>query len=258
MFSASGTLVVARRRRLRECDSLGLPVTFEPTAEPSRIHDFSCKARVAVDAAGQRVAAQRRQLVRQAAVDRRQHEAEARSRRRSPSCRARRSSSSSARPACRPDTAPVTKRACSAAVSASSTPIDQPPGSLPVSLAAPRIVVSDGDVDEVGVGRSLRRAADAARVEKARREEEVEVARRGRVAEAEDVQPFGEERPLLRIERLELAEVDDGRIDFDLAEVGIDRAGQREARRQRVLQIESRRRRGSRGSGAADCWGPRA
>ena len=115
-------------------------------------------------------------------------------------------------------------------------------GSLPVSFAAPRIVVSDRGVDEVGVDRSLRRAADAPRVEKARREEEVEVARRGRVAEAEDVQPFGEERPLLRIERLELAEVDDGRIDLDLAEVGIDRAGEREARGQRRTSDRRRRR----------------
>src|SRR5205807_4684090 len=63
---------------------------------------------------------------------------------------------------------------------------------------------------------------------------------RGRVGEAEDVQSFDEERPLLGIERLELREVDYGRIDFHLAEVRIDRAGERQAGCQAVLEIDAR------------------
>ena len=62
---------------------------------------------------------------------------------------------------------------------------------------------------------------------------------RGAVAILEHLRAFGEERPLLRKERLELAEVHHRRIDFDLPEIGIDRAGQREVRRQAVLEIET-------------------
>src|SRR5438067_12190512 len=60
-----------------------------------------------------------------------------------------------------------------------------------------------------------------------------------RVAEAEDLESFGEERPLLRIERLELCEVDDRGIDLDLPEIGIQRAGERQRRGERVLEIEA-------------------
>ena len=52
-----------------------------------------------------------------------------------------------------------------------------------------------------------------------------------------------EERPPLLEERLERVEVDDRGIGFDLTEVGIHRRGQREARAQRVLQVESHRAR---------------
>ena len=54
----------------------------------------------------------------------------------------------------------------------------------------------------------------------------------------ERARPFDEERPPLREERLERVEVDDRRIGFDLAEVGIRRGREREAGRQRVLQVE--------------------
>ena len=49
-------------------------------------------------------------------------------------------------------------------------------------------------------------------------------------AELEEAVPFDEERPLLRKEGLEGAEVEDRRIGLDLAEVGIDRAGERQVR----------------------------
>ena len=65
------------------------------------------------------------------------------------------------------------------------------------------------------------------------------MARRGRVGEAEDVQPLDEEGPLLRIERLELSEIHHSRIDFNLAEVGIERAGEGEARGEGVLEIDA-------------------
>src|ERR1700694_6050494 len=60
-----------------------------------------------------------------------------------------------------------------------------------------------------------------------------------RVGEAEDVESLDEERPLLRIESLELREVDDRGIDFHLSEVGIECAGERETRSHPVLEIDA-------------------
>jgi len=60
----------------------------------------------------------------------------------------------------------------------------------------------------------------------------------GRISEFEDVQSLGEERAFLRVEGLELAEIDDGRVDLDLPKIRIDRARQCEVRGQRVLHIE--------------------
>ncbi|MNC93729.1 hypothetical protein D3C83_104200 [compost metagenome] len=40
---------------------------------------------------------------------------------------------------------------------------------------------------------------------------------------AEDLVAFDEERPFFGKERLEVREVDHCRVDFDLAEIGIDR-----------------------------------
>ena len=56
--------------------------------------------------------------------------------------------------------------------------------------------------------------------------------------ELKRARPLDEERPPLLKERLERVEVDDRRIGFDLAEVGIGGRGQREPRPQRVLQVE--------------------
>src|SRR5437763_544865 len=93
---------------------------------------------------------------------------------------------------------------------------------------------------EAGGDAPLRRAADAARVEHLRLKEEPEVALRRRVAESKDVHALADERALLGEERLELAEIDDGRVDFDLPEVGIDRAGEGEVRGDAVLDVETR------------------
>jgi len=93
--------------------------------------------------------------------------------------------------------------------------------------------------DEVCVDAALRLTTNATRIKHLRAIEEIEVAARRRIAKREDVQTLGEKRTLLRIERLEHAEIHDRGIDLDLAEIGIDRAGERERRRQRVLQIET-------------------
>src|SRR5262249_32982062 len=69
---------------------------------------------------------------------------------------------------------------------------------------------------------ALRCAADAARIEqRARAVPAVGV-------EAEGAGSLDEERPALVEEGLERREVDDGRIRFDLAEVGVERRGERE------------------------------
>ncbi len=76
-----------------------------------------------------------------------------------------------------------------------------------------------------GLGISLRRPADAARIEQAGAVAVVAVH-----VEAERAGALDEERPPLREEGLERIEVDDRRIGFDLAEVGVRRGRQREAR----------------------------
>ena len=126
--------------------------------------------------------------------------------------------------------------ASSCAVTAVSAPTKT--GRRPVSLAAPMIVAaglleySPSIVDRP----SLRRAADAARIEQARAVAVVAVH-----VEAEGAGALDEERPPLGEERLERVEVHDRRIGFDLAEVGIDRRGQRQPGRHRVLQVEPER-----------------
>ena len=60
-------------------------------------------------------------------------------------------------------------------------------------------------------------------------------------AETEDRRPLGEERTLLGEERFELREIEHRRIDFHLAEVGIDRAGEPQRRRHRVLHVDAPR-----------------
>ena len=128
--------------------------------------------------------------------------------------------------------------ASSSPVTAFSTPTENAP-TRPVSFAAPRIVVCAGAVGISAVGhvrRAARRAANAPGVEQAAAVAVVAVE-----VEAEDAGAFDEERPPLREERLERGQVDDGGIRFDLTEVGIHRAGQRQPGPQRVLQIEAER-----------------
>ena len=129
-------------------------------------------------------------------------------------------------------------RGRSTAVSAPS----ENPARRPVSLPAPMMVAASGAFEyssSRGLGRPLRRAADAARVEQAGAVAVVAVH-----VEAEGARPFDEERPPLGEERLEGIEVDDGGVGFDLAEVGIRRGGQRQAGRDRVLHVEANRRAG--------------
>ena len=133
---------------------------------------------------------------------------------------------------------PAAISASSRAVTAVSAPTENPP-TRPVSLPAPMIVAASGCFEyssSASVGRALRRAADAARIEQARAVAVVAVH-----VEAERAGALDEERPPLGEERLEGIEIDDGRIGFDLAEVRIRRRGQREARRHRVLQVEADR-----------------
>ena len=145
------------------------------------------------------------------------------------------------------------RRASSRAVTALSAPIENLP-TRPVSLAAPMMVAATGCFEYssvVEVGRALRRAADAARVEQARCTAVVAVH-----VELERARAFDEERPPLLEERLERVEVDDGGVGFDLAEVGIGRRGQREARAHRVLQVEADRAGRIGALRRADCRSP--
>ena len=109
----------------------------------------------------------------------------------------------------------------------------------PATFAAPMMVAVSGIVRVLvvsGVGRALRRAADAPRVEQARAVPVVAVH-----VEAERAGALDEERPPLREECFEGVEVDDGRVGLDLAEVRIGRGRQGEARGHRVLQVEAHR-----------------
>src|SRR5690606_7908573 len=58
-------------------------------------------------------------------------------------------------------------------------------------------------------------------------------------AKAEDVTPLDEERALLLEERLVYPEVDDCRIDFDLAEIRVDRRVERHVARHAVTRVET-------------------
>ena len=82
----------------------------------------------------------------------------------------------------------------------------------------------------------LRRAADSSRVEQPAATAVVAVD-----VELEDAGAFDEERAPFGKERLERGKIDDRRIGFDLAEVGVDRAGQRQAGLDRVLQVDASR-----------------
>ena len=89
-------------------------------------------------------------------------------------------------------------------------------------------------VDEVvtDVRSSLRRTPDPSRIEHPRRIE-VEAGaevRRPVAVRVEDRRALGEERPFLGEECFELREIEDGRIDFDLTEIGIDCSRQRQIR----------------------------
>jgi hypothetical protein len=77
---------------------------------------------------------------------------------------------------------------------------------------------------------ALRRPADASRVEEARA-----LAVAAVEAEVEGAGAFDEERPPLGEEGFERGQVDDRRIGFDLAEVRIDRRGQRQSWRDLVF-----------------------
>ena len=135
---------------------------------------------------------------------------------------------------------PVDRLAYSRPVTALSNPRLQPLRVFPVSFAAPRIVVA------VGCRRSrrrpaLRRPPDPPGVEEDRlgAVEAPEIVRAGAAEVAEDVRPLDEERALLLEERLERGQVDDRRIDFDLAEVGIDRAVERQVAADPVLEVDA-------------------
>src|SRR6185503_21218485 len=84
--------------------------------------------------------------------------------------------------------------------------------------------------------RALRRPPDAAAVEE-RERRDVAAEETVEPAEAEGTASLDEEGPPLREEGLERRQVDDRRIHFDLAEVGVDGRVEREVGRQQVLEI---------------------
>ena len=89
-------------------------------------------------------------------------------------------------------------------------------------------------------GRTLGRAADAAAVEDlgiVPAEGTVDVG--AAPAEVEDARAFDEEGPLLLIIGLLVGDVDDGRIDLDLAEIGIDREVEGQIAAQPALEVEA-------------------
>ncbi len=100
-------------------------------------------------------------------------------------------------------------------------------------------------VDEFARRSPLRRAADPPGIEQGGvRAVEPHVAARPVPAEAvERLRALDEERALLVVERLERREVDDGRIDFDLAEVRIHGGVDGQVARHTPLQVEASGRR---------------
>ena len=93
-----------------------------------------------------------------------------------------------------------------------------------------------GKLSLIRVHRALRRLTDAPRVEELRA-----IAQLGEPAavprEPEDVAAFDEERTLLLELHFELREVDEGRVQLHLAEIGVDGGVEREARGHAVLEI---------------------
>ncbi len=98
-----------------------------------------------------------------------------------------------------------------------------------------------GHVDEAGLGNAaLRRAPDPPAVEELRVGPavglvDVEAA----FAEVEDARALDEEGPLFRVVGLLVADVDDGRVDLDLAEVGVDRGVEGQVALQAGLEVEA-------------------
>ena len=85
-----------------------------------------------------------------------------------------------------------------------------------------------------GVGRALRRAADAPRVEQARAVPVVAVH-----VEAERAGALDEERPPLREECFEGVEVDDGGVCLDLTEIRVGGGGKRQTWGDGILQVQA-------------------
>ncbi len=90
-------------------------------------------------------------------------------------------------------------------------------------------------------GISLGRPADPAAVEKIRRRPvDIGVHIDASPAEAvEQAGPLDEKRPLLFVVSLISGEVDDGRVDFDLSEIRVDRGVQGQVAFQADLEVES-------------------
>ena len=84
---------------------------------------------------------------------------------------------------------------------------------------------------------ALWRPSDPARVEDGR---DAEVVERARPAESEQVRALDEERPVLRIERLDRREIHLSGIHLDLPKVGVRREIQRQIARDPILEISSR------------------
>src|SRR5207245_2042474 len=96
-----------------------------------------------------------------------------------------------------------------------------------------------GPPSRAGRGRvAVRGPADAPRVEELRRTPEAREAATV-PAEAENVGPLDEERPMFRQELLERREVHEGGVDLYLAEVRIERRIDREVRSDAVLHVEA-------------------
>ncbi len=96
-------------------------------------------------------------------------------------------------------------------------------------------------VHVLAVGRALGVAADAARVVQLRvgPVEAPEVVRAAAGEAAQQVGALDEEGPLLLEVGLGVAQVDHGRVDLDLAEVGVERGVEGQAAGQAVLQVEA-------------------
>ena len=102
-------------------------------------------------------------------------------------------------------------------------------------------------VDEIPRGAHRRRPSDATRVEEigGRGVEAEEVVRAAPPEIVEDLGPFDEEPPLLRVERLVGRQIDYRGIDFRLAEVRIDRRVEDQSALDRGLEVDAERAEGA-------------